>query len=381
MKKPKILCVDDEIDVLEGIEQNLRRHYKVRTATSGQAGLDLLAGEGHFAVVMSDMRMPEMNGAEFLAKASEVAPNSVRMLLTGQTDMDSAIAAVNEGKIFRFLTKPCSPKRLQAAFESAYKQHRLISAERELLEETLRGSISALTDVLALTSPTAFGRANRIKSYVNEMAESLNTPDRWQVEVAAMLSQLGMVTLPPCVVQKVYCGDELSEDEEKMVAGVPAVTRQLVERIPRLEPVLTILEEQEREFDSKNGTPAVGARMIKIAGDYDAFESRGYDSQRALDTMRSSRGRYDPRLLDLFSTQRGSGSQQEIVKEIDVRSLRPGMILVEDVHTETGMVFVSRGYEVTERFVERAHNFPLGVIKGPLRVVVGSSCESPSSDE
>ena len=103
---PKILCVDDEPAVLEGLKMNLRRRFDVLTATSGAAALEVLEREEGIAVLMSDMRMPSMDGATLLAKARERWPFVVRLLLTGQADMNSAISAVNEGQIFRFLTKP-----------------------------------------------------------------------------------------------------------------------------------------------------------------------------------------------------------------------------------------------------------------------------------
>ena len=98
--------------MLAGLKLHLRRHFKVLTAESGQRGLELLKERGPFGVVLSDMRMPGMNGAEFLAEVHRLYPLTTRMLLTGYADLDSAIAAINEGQIFRFLTKPVPPSRL-----------------------------------------------------------------------------------------------------------------------------------------------------------------------------------------------------------------------------------------------------------------------------
>ena len=112
--KPRLLCVDDEPNVLDALARQLRQRWDVVTATGGQSGLERLVRDGPFAVVMSDMRMPGMNGAAFLATARTVAKDTVRLLLTGQTEIAAAIAAVNEGHIFRFLTKPCSGETLHA---------------------------------------------------------------------------------------------------------------------------------------------------------------------------------------------------------------------------------------------------------------------------
>jgi len=134
---PRVLFVDDEPHVLDSLEDALRRTFAVSTAVGGAAGLAALQDDGPFAVVVSDYQMPGMNGAEFLAKARIVAPATVRMLLTGQASVQGAIAAVNDGNIFRFLTKPCPPPDLIRAIEHALEQARLITADRDLLERKL----------------------------------------------------------------------------------------------------------------------------------------------------------------------------------------------------------------------------------------------------
>src|SRR5437868_1164007 len=142
--RPKILCVDDEPNILAGLALHLERRYEVATATSGAAGLEYLERDGSTAVVLSDMRMPEMDGAAFLSQVRQLRPDSVRLLLTGQTDIAAAIAAINQGQIFRFLSKPCPPDILMDAVKAAVEQHRLVTSERVLLEQTLRGSIKTL---------------------------------------------------------------------------------------------------------------------------------------------------------------------------------------------------------------------------------------------
>ena len=131
---PRVLFVDDEPQLLESLEDALRRTFAVSTALGGRAGLTALQNDGPFAVVVSDFQMPGMNGAEFLAKARIVAPATVRVLLTGQASVQNAIAAVNDGNVFRFLTKPCPPSDLIRAIEHALEQARLITADRDLLE-------------------------------------------------------------------------------------------------------------------------------------------------------------------------------------------------------------------------------------------------------
>ena len=366
-----ILCVDDEPNVLEGLVLNLRRDFGVITATSGREGLELLAKEGPFAVVLSDMRMPEMDGAAFLAQVRKEAPNTTRMLLTGYTDLNAAVAAVNEGQIFRFLTKPCPPQQLRAAFSMAVQQYRLVTSEKVLLEQTLRGSIQTLTDVLSLTNPVAFGRATRVKQLVTQLADAMDIEERWQIEVAAMLSQLGAISLPEDTAGKYFNGQSLNSSEQEMIDCLPEITRRLLENIPRLEPILDIMDDQNVKFENTDvsKSSSLGARILKITCDLDELESGGLSTQAALDTMRGRQGWYDPEIFQLLLKLKASAGGAEI-KEISLRELRLGMVLVDDVKTRNGLLLVARGYEVTQSFLERIRNFRDGVVNEPLRITV-----------
>jgi response regulator RpfG family c-di-GMP phosphodiesterase len=375
--KPRILCVDDEPQVLDGLILNLRRRFDVSTAPSGAQGLSTLesATEG-FAVVISDMRMPQMNGAVFLSQVRQRWPDTVRMLLTGQSEIEAAIMAVNEGQIFRFLSKPCPAEQLIIAVDAAVEQHRLITAERVLLEQTLHGSIRALTEILSLQNPLAFGRATRAKVHVAGLAVHLSLKERWPVEVAAMLSAIGAVILPAETVEKLYENRPLSLPEQVMVKRVPAVTEQLLANIPRLEPVREILAFLEMRFDGEGGARKgaalpLGARMLRIALDYDALETQGIESNAALETLRSRKGQYDPDLVTAFGVMLGAQQQQAVVRELKLALIRPGMVFMEDVRTSSGALLIARGHEITASLIERIRNFSKNDgIPEPLRVLV-----------
>lgn len=368
--RPRILCVDDEPHVLEGLALHLRRRYEVETAAGGEAGLAAIARDGDPAVVVSDMRMPGMDGATFLGAVRRSSPNTVRMLLTGQADLESAIAAVNEGQIFRFLTKPCPPPALLAAVAAAVEQHRLITSERVLLEQTLHGSIQTLADVLSMTSPLLFGRATRIKTLVSEMAERLGIQERWQVEVAAMLSQLGCVALPHDVAEKVYYGKPLSEKEQAMVARVPETTEQLLGHIPRLEVVRGMLNHFSRSghaFEvSDDPTEQLmrrGVQMLRVALDFDALETSGLPPVMAMVKLRESAAKYDDDVLAALYQLCGNDRAGLEVTQIPTEKLRVGSVLAEDLALETGSLLVARGYTVTAGFIERLRNFRPGTVK------------------
>ncbi len=376
-KRARIMLVDDEPQVLEGLSRILRLRYDVDTATSGADALELLGRSGPYAVVVSDMRMPGMSGATFLAKMRELAPDTTRMLLTGQADLESAIAAINEGQIFRFLSKPCMPPHLLAAVAAGIEYNRLISAERALLEETLHGVVRMLTDIIALSNPAALGRANRIKQLVSQLGEKLKIRERWQAEVAAMVSQLGFISLPPETIEKVYFAWPLDATEQQMVAQVPALTERLLAHIPRFEEIRAILARSREPFKAPASTapsePDVierGAQLLKVAQDFDELLSRGTAPDIALDVLRGRAARYDPDVLEALRGVQGDWTTREVVQEVPLSGLRAGMIVADDLRLSTGSLLVTRGYEITEGFLGRVRNFARGAVKEPVRVVV-----------
>ena len=372
MKSVRILCVDDEPRVLEGLSLHLRRKYDVVTAESGADGLQAIKDKGPFAVVLSDMRMPRMDGTVFLKAVREMAPDTVRMLLTGQADLQSTIDAVNKGQIFRFLTKPCPSQQLMGAFEAATEQYRLVMAERVLLEQTLHGSIKALTDILALSNPVAFGSATRIKQYAGDLARHLGIGDWWQIEVAAMLSQLGSITLPEGTAKKYYYGQELDNDEIKMIQKLPRITQDLIGNIPRLETVCEILTNQFRDCDKSSGADDViyKSQVLKIAVDFDQLVNTGSTEQDAIDRMHGKKSCYDCKILEAFAYLRGVTNERETIREIRLWSINLGMVLVDDVTLDSGVVLATRGYEVNEGFIECIHNLKHRISSDKVRVVM-----------
>lgn len=377
----RVLCVDDDARVLAGLQRHLRKQFAVTTAEGGQAGLDLLEGGETFAVVVSDMRMPGMDGVQFLGQVRRLAPDTTRIMLTGNSDQQTAMDAVNEGRIFRFLTKPCPPATMAAALTAGIEQHRLVTAEKELLEKTLRGSIQTLIDVLALVQPEAFGRARRVERLVGELAEAAGIEARWQLEVAAMLSQIGSVTLPGDVAAKLFRGQGLLPDEDKMVRRLPTIEEQLLGHIPRLEIVRELLRCRRCRYDGKAnpaGLPSGddipwGARALRLAIAFDELAERpGGSAAAAIATLRGRNGEYDPALLALLADVHQEDGQEEI-KLLKLAELSPGMHLAEGVESETGTLLVARGLEVTESILVRLTNVAGRVgVKQPIPVRVAA---------
>ena len=379
LSKPRVLLVDDEPDLLAGMVRSLRsEHFELATAPGPEEALEMLRSRGPYAVIVSDLRMPVMDGVVLLGQARKLAPDTVRVLFTGAPDLDRAIAAINEGAIFRFLTKPCSRVMMAVTLKTCVEQHELVTGQRILLEQTLHGAIKALTDVLGLTNPLAFGRGTRLRRVVRTVALVAGIMEVWQVEVAAMLSQIGCVILPPAVLEKLNAGGKLTAEEEGMVRRAPELVEQVLANIPRLEGVREILSYQDKHFDGTgppNGTAGGqaipwGGRALKLVLDLDQLESEGVPLSDACDTMRQRTGWYDPEILNVLADVRGAQESSE-VRELPVTSLRPGMVFAQDVRNKKGHLFAARGQEVTRGLVEKLKLFAPDLAGGNwIRVIV-----------
>lgn len=358
-----ILFVDDDEFVLETYRRTFRKGYAVETAQGGEAGLAALANGGPFAVVVSDLRMPGMDGTQFLARAKERYPDTVRILLTGDADLWNAIEAVNSGNLFRFLTKPCPPAKLVAAVDAAVAQHRLITAERDLLDRTLRGAVRVLGEVLALVNTTAFGRADRTRRLIHDLAAVLPEAGRWEVDVAATLSQLGCVVVPENVLAAAERGDELSPAERKMIASHPTVARDLLAAIPRMETVSTIVWFQDQQYDGQNPEAPqgvedqipFGARVLKVVTDFDDLLVRQRTKPEAILEMKARPGFYDPAVLSALDELVQKEFPPER-KDLAVHGLIAGMITAEDLYSDSGSLLLRRGSTLTPALILRLQN-------------------------
>ena len=356
----KILCVDDEESILRGFQLNLRNKFEIHLASDGQEGLELFEREGGFAVVLSDMRMPRMNGAEMLAAIKKINPEVVTVLLTGYTDFESAMAAVNEGNVFRMLSKPCPPETLNKVLNDAVEQHDLICSKRVLLDQTLRGAVDALAQSLATSQPLFFGRAQRLRRICNALAEQVNMPDSWQVGMAAIFSQIAYSSIPQHLSDEIYHRKELSPEVKSMVADLPDETLKIIDLIPGLEGIKKILQriDVQHKFEVEDGTGVrTGASILKVALDYDYYAEQGHEESLIVSTLHSRAEVYDPKVVEALQQYLSVSSEIYKLAKISPRDLGKGMILMEDLLLEEGMLIASGGADVDRQLLKVIRNY------------------------
>jgi response regulator RpfG family c-di-GMP phosphodiesterase len=360
----RILFVDDEPNVLDGFRRTLRRDYEFDTAVGGHDGLDLL-NVNLYAVVVSDMRMPIMSGEEFLAKAHEVQPDAIQMILSGQANLESTVAAVNGGNIFRFLVKPVEKDALTAALDKALEQFRLISAERQLLEGTLSGAVEALTEVVGLVSPAVTKRTRHVVELVENVASAYDLDSDWQMRLASMLSGVGYTAVPSDVLAKAELQQPLSNAEQAMMARHPEVTAQLLDHIPRLEGVTAIISAAAGVASPPDELdPHV--RVLVFANAAADLLLLGRTIDEALIELERS-GDHDPVLI-----KRAAGTAKRkgtVIEDRSVGRLAVGMTLRQDVFTVTDVMLASAGTTLRMSLLERLRNFEQSVgIQSPITV-------------
>jgi len=375
MSNQRILIVDDEPNILQGYQRQLHKRFAVDTAVGPLDGLKAIESHGPYAVVVSDMRMPEMNGVQFLSKVKKITPDTVRIMLTGNADQQTATDAVNDGHVFRFLTKPCSSDALSKALLAGLEQHQLIMVERELLSKTLSGAVSLLTDVLSLVNPVAFGRSSRIRQIAIDLCQRLPEACRWEVELAALLSQVGCVTVPEQTLAKYYGGADLTERERRAFQSHPSIGQKLVGKIPRLSGVAETIAYQEKHYDG-TGVPSddrkqeaipLGARILKLALDFDSLVSAGQSHESALHELNNRSGWYDPHLMNVLADIQDTNYA---VKSVMLDELEENMVFDEHVVTSQGEVLVARGQQARPSTCERLRMFSKTTrgVREPIRI-------------
>lgn len=386
--RAKILFIDDDANILAALARGLRRGYALDVALGPQTGLQRLEENGPYAVVVTDMNMPGMNGLQFLTQARQIAPETVRMMLTGNVDQQTVVDALHQGEVFRFLLKPTTPEQMAVALDAGLAHYKQAIESKEVLEATLKGSVRLLMEVLASVAPESFDYSQHLRRRLRSLVEALGQESDWELETIALLSQIGLVTVPASLVSKARLGCTLSAAEQDVLRRVPEAGANLLANIPCLEPVAQAIRYSGKNFDG-GGWPItgpvgpdlpLGSRLLRVLSGMDHLAAGGLSPRDALTAMQRHADRYDPRVvaaaLKCFGQDRGVEPVPAVRTSVlvAVEDLKVGQTLAADVEASDGKLLISSGHCLTESLLERLHNFAaVGLFKELVRI----ECDAP----
>jgi len=299
-----------------------------------------------------------MNGAVFLEKVRAQDKEVVTILLTGQANFDDLCEVVRRGEIFRLLGKPCPPEVLSKNLEQALRQYHLIRSEKDLLEKTLNGTISAMSTLLSAAMPLFHGRAERVKQLALETSRELNMPSEWRLQVAANFCYLGHLTLPDEAQEKVYFGESIPPSLSELVDGLPQFVSEILGGIPRLNKVRKIIEYIPADYVGETEEDEVRklASIIRISQVYDQMESAGCSKSEIFEKLRQQESSFAPGVLDALAHSRVLSGGVIDPKTIQLNELRPGMRLLEDIRVD-GKLLGSAGSMVSLSLVQTIRSY------------------------
>lgn len=405
-----LLFVDDEANILSALKRLFRPYgYRIFTAESGAAGLEIMAREP-VDLVISDMRMPAMNGAQFLEQVRQNWPDTVRILLTGYADIGSTIDAINKGQIYRYVSKPWEDNDVVIAVRQALER-RALEHEKARLEELTRvqneelkelnanlenkvrerteelrqtmaflevaherlkkgfmASIRAFSSLIEMRGGgTLAGHAKRVGENARKLAQQLGMSEAEVQDVvfATLLKDLGKMSLPDRLLSKPL--SNLDSEEMALVTRHPIQGQAALMSMEQMEGAAKLIRHQHEQFNG-GGYPdrlsgleiPLGARVLAVAGDYDALQMGMLQPKRlspaeAMAYLVGSRGRrYDPAVVDAFvkllnlAPVKTSGRETKLV----TAQLRAGMSLARDLVAKDGILLLSRGHVLDEKLID-----------------------------
>jgi response regulator RpfG family c-di-GMP phosphodiesterase len=412
---PSVLLVDDEPNVLNAVKRLLRPcGYEISTAESGEAAISLLE-QRSFDVVVSDMRMPGMNGAQLLAEAHQRWPSMLRILLTGYADIDSAISAINSGGIFRYISKPWNDVDLtstlqQAISISALQRDKLhlekltlqqneallvlndslelkvkartedlqianqeISLAMEKLKKNFFATVQLMSNLIEMRAPALVGHGRRVADVAKKIAGKMSLPLAITNDIflAGLLHDIGKIGYPDDMLLKPFpkmSGDEIGISKKHPVNGAAALMS-----LPDLRGVAEIIRCHHERWDGQ-GYPSnlsglnipIGARIVALANDYDAVQvgtlsAKRMNIEEAKNYIIEGRKfRYDPVVVDAFSELIGRAivptkSSEEL--RLNANQLTVGMRLARDLFSPDGLLLLSTEYVLDEMLITQLREF------------------------
>ena len=376
----KVLFVDDEHSILSGFKLTLGREFNLSFASSGLEGLEVYRKEGPFSVMVFDYMMPNMNGAEFLMEVRKFDQDVVAIFLSGATNFESVTHAVKNGKIFRFLSKPCSGEDLKVHIQEGLQHFHTMRVSNQMLWETMNGTIQEITSLLAAAKPLYFGRAERVKRLASQLAKELGFSETDRLELAVTIYFLRFLSLPEEIQERFYHLQESNPAILQTLSLISSDIQAALEKIPRLKRVLEITGMIDQNYSStpnQNKEVVTLASIIQIAKNYDEAASLGHARPAIFEWLLKNRNSYLPEGLEALSRIRNYSDGGPQAQSVELQELQKGMRIQQDLRLSNGYLLAPKGSVITDAFLSVMRNYRFSYASDPLPekidVILGSS--------
>ncbi len=405
-----LLFVDDEQNILSSLKRLFRSSgHRILTATGGQEGLAILERQ-HVDLVISDMRMPGMDGAQFLEKVATQWPDTVRILLTGYADISSTVAAINNGGIYKYISKPWDENDLKISVQRALEQKSLEQERRRLaslvckqneelkalnqslenkveartnelnqtmamlekafdtLKEGYAAAIKVFSSMIEIREQSVSGHTARVAENACKVARAMGLVDSQvqDIHYAALLHDIGKIALPDTLIRRPY--HSLSDEERAEVDKHPVVGEALLMSLEPLQDAAVLIRHHHEHFDGsghpdglKQDAIPLGARILSVVNGYDDFLSGSLfpgnrNEEEAKRYLLDQAGiAYDPEIVEIFLSQLRKENRQADAPSVSLScdKLKPGMRLAKDIVTKSGVMLLSEGHILDENLIAK----------------------------
>jgi len=355
----KILMIDDDKDILASYQVNLRKDFIVRIASNANQAMEILKEEADIGVIVTDYKMPDVNGINLLKMIRQIYHDPIRIMITGFADMQIAVNAVNEGSIFRFLTKPMPTPELKQIIQDALVQYNLKKNEKELLNNTLKGTLKLLIDLISLSIPQSLNIGSQARMIARKIGVKAGEIEIWELEVASLLSNIGLLLLPNDIIQKKAEGKDLTSSEAAVFSNHPELGAKLIGHIPRFEKISDAILHINDNFGSKNDRNIANesiplySRILKVSNDYIQHIQSNKSALEAYEKMLEFYYQYDPKLLELLLSEVVGSENNRKIKQIKLMELKSGMVAAKDIVDERETILFKKDKEITEPIIIR----------------------------
>ncbi len=374
----KVLYVDDEASLLSSFVSMMRKQNVQTAVLNDSRNIETILQEGGpFAVVLSDQRMPVVDGVAVLERVARLYPDTVRVMVTGYADHNDTLRAINQGGISHYIAKPWKDDDLRSLIDDSISRYNLKMENRFLLEEldrenakltelldgTVVGTTRILGDMVGYMNPEGAAQVERVRRLGNAMLgmlTELSSHERWEISRALDLFNLGLAVLPPLTQLAINKEGLAALDRSPIARNHHLLAAGLLKDIPRFGGVARIIELQRKDFDG-SGEPTnqpikgtelpLGTRLLRILVDLDRMRKGSVQGRELLKRMINRPTQYDVTLIHRMLGETTATAPMSLERALPVTSLQPGMVLIDDVTTRAGQFLLRAESTLSETTV------------------------------